>query len=136
MEDLEIIILQEIKDIWELNGTNRTGALVNGFRIDYEETPEGFIFNISNSQNYFKYLMQGTYDRKDEPQEGFPIIRKYDAIKPQGYPDVLGSYPYDKKGTERIDFAGLLFERLLNHKDDIAKEYIKNIKISLLNEFN
>lgn len=136
MEDLEIIILQEIKDIWELNGTNRTGSLLNGFKIDYEENESVFMFTISNSQHYFKYLMEGTHERKDEPQEGFPIIRKYEALPPSGYPDVRGSYPYDKKGIERIDFAGLLFERLMQHQEDIAKEYIKNIKISLLDVVN
>lgn len=131
MTELEQGILEDIISIWELNGTNRTGALVNGFKITTTLNDNNTEILISNDTSYYKYLATGTYDRKEEPQTSFPIVRKYSETPPTGYPNAMGSYPYDKKGIERIDFAGLLLEKILQRKDDIAKEYIKNIKIEI-----
>lgn len=131
MTELETSILQDIVDIWELNGTNRTGTLVNGFSVTTNWTGDNTEIVISNSTSYYKYLATGTHDRKDIAQTNFPIVRKYEALPPQGYPDIKGAYPYDKKGIERIDFTGLLLEKILQRKNDIAKEYIKNIKIEI-----
>lgn len=130
---LEEKLLLSVQKIWEMNGRNRTNRLRDGFKINFNKTDEGsWEIVISNEQHYFKYLAEGTYERKGQGQKGFPIIRKYTATPPIGYPQVRGSYPYDLKGIEAINFSQLLFEEIKKELiEDFAKFYIENIKLNL-----
>jgi len=132
-EDLEEKLINSVQKIWELNGKNRTNRLRDGFRVNIKPTDEGsFEIVISNDQKYFQYLVEGTYERKGDGQKQNPIIRKYSVAPPLGYPQVRGSYPYDKKGIEGLDFTTHLFEIIRTELlQDFAAFYLKNIKIDL-----
>jgi len=97
-------IIKQAQDIIRLNGAYKSGRLLNSFDIRVSETPSGFSIAIKNSAPYAEYINRGTYQWKNRDQQASPVIRKYAAIPPTGYPKVLGGYPFNRKGIEPIYF--------------------------------
>ena len=97
-------LIKQAQSIIKLNGAYKSGKLLNSFDIRVSETPSGFSIAIKNSAPYAEYINSGTYQWKRGQQQQSPVIRKYASIPPQNYPDVMGAYPFNKKGIEPIYF--------------------------------
>ena len=135
IKDVGHLIIEKAQDLLRLNGAYRSGRLHDSFEMSVSEDEDGLTISIRNTAPYAGFINNGTYQWKGSVQQQSPIIRKYESVKPAGYPNSLGGYPFNKKGIEPINFIDPIKENLDELNPLLVGAYTKKIQLEVIEEY-